>query len=350
MIKTDSPYYVTIPWNYYGSIPDSYVFKMFVWSGTKASIPTTPIVEIEKVNYFNLDTDTDIDISDFINGEIPFTLNNSSTTSLIDADSQVWVFYQVLYTVGGVVSSPILNITKLATRGYGYGNEGANTETPINGLMTAPIEYKVNRAGGCIIPFEASETITTEIELIAESGDVLFSKVATTEANELVQSLYIDLADYPNDDYIELNYNGVLVNTILIQDEQRYTPLDVAFRNKEGQLQTFTFFKEKRDNVTFANESYQSGFGQPKDGVHQFVDYNINGKEVFIINTGWVNEDNNEIIQQLLLSSLLWIVKDGDYTPINRTQKVFDKQTRQKERLINYELGFTYSYNLKNNV
>ena len=352
MIKTDSPYYIPIPWIDPNTvtISDSFVLRLYVIDGDKSTPATTPTQEIEKTNFFGLDNSTSIDVSDYINSEIPFTLLQGNTTGIQNSDSQVWLFWDIVYTVGGVEQTPTILTKVLCTRGYGNGIEGMNPTTTLNGLLAEPIDYNVNKGGSVFIPFEASETITTEISLVREDATTVFSKAATTVSGELVQMLYVDLSEYPNDEYIEILYNDTLITTLEIKEEQKFTPLEIAFRNKEGQLQTFTFFREKKDVVSFAGDSYENSVGQPIDGVHQFKDFNTNARSSFLINTGWISEESSEVLKQILLSDVIWITNGTNYTPINRDQKALEIKKRINDKLINYEIGFKYSYNEKNNI
>ncbi|WP_439133038.1 hypothetical protein, partial [Polaribacter sp.] len=90
---------------------------------------------------------------------------------------------------------------------------------------------------------------------------------------------------------------------------------------------------------------YEGSSGQAIDGVHQFVDYNTNGKTEYKINTGWVKESYNEILKQLMLSNKIWELKENKFIPINLKKKSIEFQTRKRDRLINYEFEFTYSFN-----
>ena len=59
------------------------------------------------------------------------------------------------------------------------------------------------------------------------------------------------------DTYIEVEFNSQII-TLLIKDEPKYSPLDVFFQNKEGAQQVITFFKERSDNFTITDNSYES--------------------------------------------------------------------------------------------
>lgn len=70
-----------------------------------------------------------------------------------------------------------------------------------------------------------------------------FEIANTYDSNKIVQNLWIDVSDATTDEYIEITYGRSVFSkkTLLITDECRYDPIDIAFQNKEGAIQTMTF-------------------------------------------------------------------------------------------------------------
>jgi len=347
MIKTKSPHYKIIPWMSpsSGTTPDKYILNIYVWSGLKADIPASPTYEIENINPLGRVGNSEVDISKYISEFITPNLITDTVTSINDSNSLVWVKTEVIYYIGGVAQSPEFEDVDSAVLGYGYGIEGVNPTTPSNGYLATTSEQKVFANGIYIFNFLASESVTTNLLI----NDTAFSKLATTESSELIQSCYIKVSEFTTD-FIEITLNGDLITTLLITDEPRYIPLDFVFINKEGCHQSITLFKEKVDKLDIKKGGYQSSSGQPLDGVHQFKNYNINGRESFTMNSGFIKEDENEIMTQFLLSEKVWNLKDGVYIPVNLGTETLEYQTRQKDRLINYKIDFKYSFNKINNI
>ena len=168
-------------------------------------------------------------------------------------------------------------------------------------------------------------------------------------SNEMVQNLWVDVSEATTDTYIEIVFNGV-TTTLLITDECRYTPIDIFFQNKEGALQTLTFFKAKTESLNVTNEEFETDRGQPLAGNHQYVTYNVQVRSSFKVNSGFVSEAMNETFKQLLLSERVWMYKDEIFTPLKVSSKSLEYKTRQKDRLINYEIGFDYAFNEINSI
>jgi hypothetical protein len=169
------------------------------------------------------------------------------------------------------------------------------------------------------------------------------------DSAEMVQNIWIDVSEAGNDEYIEVTYNDETI-TLLITDECRYTPVDIAYQNKEGAIAFFTFFKAKTESINTKKETFESKRGQPSTGVHQFIDFNVQAKTSYSINSGFVDESINEIFKQMALSERVWEFIEGNYIPLNIKSTSLEYKTRQKDRLINYTIEFEYSFNEVNNA
>jgi hypothetical protein len=264
------------------------------------------------------------------------------------------VQHDVIYTTTDVADDDVQQIiTKvLMVSGYGYGMDGENSQPPTNKILLSGSEFNVNRAGSFIVPVLIDEdTASQEATVKSYPGlemNFILALPDTNDSTELVQSIWIDGAEAPTDNYIEVVYNGVTI-TLYLTDECRYTPLDIAFQNKEGAMEIITFFKAKRESMAVTDETFESDRGQPSTGAHQFVRFNVNAKSKFTVNSGFVDEDTNETFKQLFLSERVWAY-DGTFTPLNISSKSLEYKTRANERLINYEVEFSYAYNEVNNV
>jgi hypothetical protein len=168
-------------------------------------------------------------------------------------------------------------------------------------------------------------------------------------SNEMIQNVWVNVAEATTDTYIEIVFNGV-TTTLLITDECRYTPIDICFQNKEGALQFMTFFKARTDSLSVTNEEFEGDRGQPLDGNHQYVKFNVQGKSKFKVNSGFIEESMNETVRQLLLSERVWMYSNEIFTPLNVAGKSLEYKTRQKDRLINYEIDFDYAFNEINSI
>lgn len=352
MIKSLSPFYITTPWvNPLGGavLGESYTINIYVWDGLKAAVPTDPQYSKTKLNPTNDTGDDLINIARLVSDYIEFTPKATNTTSLLTGDNQQWVKTEVYYENDPTIQQ---EATELMGLGYSYGNEGVNVTTITNNILIKTQDYKVDRAGVFVLPFlqdEAGGETVTVISYPDNEINVNVSPNASTTSGQLVRYMWVQVDETTTDTYIEVDVDGI-TTTLLIQDECKYTPIDIFFQNKEGAEQVITFFKERKDSLTVTDEQFESDRGQPIDGNHQFVRYNVQGMSSFNINSGFIDEDMNDIFTELFLSERIWLYDGVDFTPLNIKSKNFEYKTRQKERLINYAVRFEKSFNLINNI
>jgi hypothetical protein len=121
--------------------------------------------------------------------------------------------------------------------------------------------------------------------------------------------------------------------------EPKYSPIIVWFINRFGGWQSLTFFKNKVETIETESKEYHFLGGNKKA-------FNFQGTESIRANTGYVDENYNELIQDLLLSENVLI---GDRKVLVKS-KSQPKKTSLNDKLINFELEFIYSDNLINDV
>jgi len=131
-------------------------------------------------------------------------------------------------------------------------------------------------------------------------------------------------------------------------EECKYTPVNVSYVNKFGGWQQITFFKAQTNSINVKgseynlmqlNLNYNYKAGQKKS-------FNINGNKTIKLNTGWVYENYNKFIQELMLSDTILV----DSNPaIIKTQSLTYK-TDLKDKNINFEIDFEYSNKLINDI
>lgn len=125
-------------------------------------------------------------------------------------------------------------------------------------------------------------------------------------------------------------------------------PQLVQFINRYGGLDFIWFFKMRTDSITTEAKEYK--LLQPNLSydvtIGQNAKYNFNGKQSVRMNTGFVPENYNELIQDLLLSEKVWINSIPAIVKSSSTE--FKTQIRNKN--INYEIEFEYAFDLINNM
>lgn len=354
MIKTLSPYYVTTPFvsPNSGETCTSYTLNIYVWNGTYASKPASPNYQITKNNPTASTGNDVINVSRILNSFIDLIPQEGTGQDFIDGNNQVWAEISAVYVTSDPSDDDLEQntITDIAVRGYAYGIEGANQVTPDNLIMQTGLEFKVSRNSFICMPIE--QVTTQAMSVISYPDNQIFEGFiasSTTVSGEKIKYIWINTSEATTDDYIEVLYNSI-TTTYRIIDECKYTPLNIFFFNKHGAQQSLTFFKQHSETLSINSEEYESGRGQPINGYHQINRYNVNGRTKLKANSGFMYESSNEIFKQLLLSERVWLYQDGIFIPLNISTSSLEYKTRQKDRLINYEIEFEYAYNEINNV
>jgi hypothetical protein len=130
--------------------------------------------------------------------------------------------------------------------------------------------------------------------------------------------------------------------------EPKYTPIVCKFINRFGGWQFLTFFKASSSGIEVKSKDYNllpsSIDFNPLQGIKQR--FNFQGTQKIKCNTGWVDENYSELIQDLLLSQVVLL----DNKPAIVKSQSADIKTHLKDRNINYEVEFEYNYGLINDV
>lgn len=130
--------------------------------------------------------------------------------------------------------------------------------------------------------------------------------------------------------------------------EPKYTPITCKFINRFGGWQFLTFFKANSSSIDVTSKDF--------DMLPSSINYNVlqgqkkifnsQGKQKIKCNTGWVDENYFELIQDLLLSETVLL----DNKPVTVKSQSSEYKTNIKDKNINYEIEFEYNFGLINDV
>lgn len=340
MIKTLSTYLLEIPFTNPTTsvIATSYTLKLYVWEGSKSAVPALPIYTITKANPSVTNGTDKIDISRLVNDffDFNFTLPVVYNT-LQNGNNQAWVKWEILYSdTPTIVTITAIN---LAVKGYGFYKDGANPQLPSNRILIDNDEFKISYDSVFVLPILLSETVSlgnVKIQSFPSlSMDFTLTITATTNSNELVKYVFVKPTPGASQDkYIEVSFNGI-TKTLLLETECKYDPLDFVFQNRNGAIETMTFFKAKSEKIIIDKKSFKNDLD---------TQYNVNAKTKFDINSGFVSEDKNQNIKQMLLAERTWLIEGGFAYPIIIDTKNLDYKTRVNDKLINYKIDYSYAF------
>ena len=143
-----------------------------------------------------------------------------------------------------------------------------------------------------------------------------------------------------------------VIESIIIKSEElceaKYTPIVCTFVNRFGGWEYLTFFKANKTGIDTEYKKF--------DLMPSSVNYNVNlpvtktfnqqGKQKITCNTGWVDENYFDLIQDLLLSQTILL----DNRPVIVKSQSSDYKTYLRDKNINYSIDFEYAYGLINDI
>ena len=140
-------------------------------------------------------------------------------------------------------------------------------------------------------------------------------------------------------------------------EECKHTPYKISFLNKFGAIQDLWFFKRSDKSMSVEKQDFRiSTINHSAEGT-DFNTYDSpskllssTAKKRIVMNTGFVTEDHNQVIKELLNTEYCWIhesAADGvtSPTPIKPLAVNFNEKLEVNEKLINFTLEFEYAHN-----
>ena len=390
-INVRSPYYAypsTTGTNWdYGD------FEIRVWSGLEIDDKPVSADYTFTKNFTN--DKINLEVSEIVRDFIEHT-NEYSV-----GDSVKWVRVNgSLYRTTDPAGSPSgsYGATRIAFDGYGYYEEGINPELSYTKLFSNKVIWRPEDENIRIAVYgytmldivmvsngEAVRTIEHRyaggqadsndmIQYFSVSGDINADNYkqrvlveGVYEHNPLLDELdnYVDvnLIDeiriYPLNAsplYIEAPYEKIEVKT---QKCDKYPDHKVTFVNKFGALQDVYFFAKAIESMTSTGEqfkanNYDLATNSYSTTKHQYQQYDKQAKEKVTLSTGYVSEDYNEVIKQLMMSEYVWLTKTTDESsnvyPVIPTTSDVTFKTSLNDKLVSYDIEFDFAFDKIQNV
>jgi hypothetical protein len=139
-------------------------------------------------------------------------------------------------------------------------------------------------------------------------------------------------------------------------EECKYTPFKITFCNAFGALQDLWFFKKRTDEFSVEREDYNKTILTTNStGVafnpnhHQSNLLDVSANRSFKMNTGFISEDHNQVINQLMVTEFCWLT-DEQVIPVKPITSSMVKKTELNDKLINFEVEFEYANSYIQNV
>ena len=319
--------------------------ELYIYTGTSGNYVSTDLKYTLQKNIVGSNTKILFEISELVRDYLSQTFNDDYVSQAVWATSVTTLYDEsdTVFTYG----SPSIE-TFLALDGYGYFEDEINPELTRNALMTANTIYLPESTAGKLAIFAegvGKVTIDSVDTEITDNGNT----------NQKIQYVTIPadsstIQVYDTDDTTLLR--TISVNNIC---EPKFTPYKITFVNKYGAYQDLWCFKKSTQTFNVTDERYKRNTVVNNSVQYPLYNaqeerYNTNAKQSITLNTGFINEDSNSVIEELFLSENVWIRKDSKTLPVIPKTKTLTFKTSVNDRLANYTIDFDFAFNKINNV
>ena len=387
IINTRSPFYIKVS----DSSLATATLQLYIYEGVKDTTPdaadlkyTITKSELEANNYVVFE------ISELIRDYIDVKYDGEYDSYCVWANAVI----TAENSSGGTISSPTVTPSDytnqfVAVDGYGYFEEGVNPEPSrsllqSNKIVYRPSDYNVN------IPIFAEDT--NSVEYLYNNTTIRTDTISDNgNTNQKIQYIY-SYVNSDTDTYQErvLNDNGTLeesicldkflrnvdtspVDKIIINSDTSsevveirtldcsiYDPIKVTFVNKYGALQDLWFDKKSVNSINVQSNDYKasvmdfSSTPTYDTSAHQNRVLDLVGKESITMNTGYIDEEYNEVFRQLMLSEQVWMTRltetEEQVLPLRPKTQSLQFKTRTNDKLVNYTVEFDFAFDKINTI
>lgn len=137
--------------------------------------------------------------------------------------------------------------------------------------------------------------------------------------------------------------------------DPKFTESKITFVNRFGALQELYFFFKSTERMSTSSETYKANIfdystADYSTTAHQVATYNVNAKETISLNTPYVSDNYNLVLEELLLSEHIWLTRSSTTSPVRPKTSSLDLKTKVNDKLVQYTLEFEYAFDKINNV
>ena len=356
MIFARSPYIVTID----ELAQESTRLELFLWNGTGAA-PAAPTYSLSKKIPSSNQTETFYNIAPFIREFFDFSQSDPTVTGSDDLTNDYAycnVEYKIYYTLGGV-ENLIGTFTDKAFDGFGYYEDESNYTaqsillTDLSNYGGANVYYypcDVDPEGFTIVTGAAGTNNYWQVVYTnLETGSTQSFNIGVDIVVNVIKVWASWLSVGNRVEIFDADENRVGTYYFVPQCECKYDVVTIDFINRWGGWQREFFFKASTENVEMENNKYKLNpvpFPRYNTYQGQYKNFNTNAKRIIKTNTGWVNENYKQVIEELLLSETIRV---NNLPAVLRTKSI-EKFKSINTKTINYQMEFEMAYDVINSI
>ncbi len=359
-----------------------------ITTGTTTSVSASQLVD--SAASFSRSSDFGKYVKNESTGIITLVEDVASSTSL-DLVDNIFTVTNTPYTAGiiGLIEDHI------AYEGYGYYKDGRNPQLSQPYLQSNKKIYRL-QDHNVRVPIDTDKAVSAVFRLKGQTvnsqtftasqvsnAQVIYFNVGFNNADTYEQRVKLDSGTVETSPLLK-QYFGIEnvgeVDEIYVSDGNKteilkiitepcsiYQPYKVVFVNRFGVLQDLFFSLKSIESITTTGETYKANnfnyTGDTTDLVakrgnkydsnkHQITQYNKMGKESITLNTGYLSEDYNDVIEELMLSEQVWLMATDseEVLPVIPKTQNLTYKTSINDRLVQYTIDFDYAFDKINSV
>ena len=350
--------------------------EIFIWQGNKDAPPTDPQYTLTKSKLSSEDVIL-FEVAELIKDYVDISFNGNYNEIVQSS----WVKFKITREFDNDPDYTDENVreTIVAFTGYGEFEDGINPRLSNNYMISNETIF-VKKGEQTFIPFfRSAETDNAFVVQYLQQGTVIqsefiggsvaryttdsvgFKTDTTSITTDAQQSRTLDSTEFHTQSEVPSSADQVkatlLDGTELTRDirqveECKHTPYKISFINKFGVIQDLWFFKRRDDSFEAERDDYKRSILEIGTSS---VSYNVNkhsrqatdvrATEMLRMNTGFVTEDHNEVIKQLMVTEHCWIHQNGGLTPVVPSITSFQEKKEVNEKLINFTVEFKVANN-----
>ena len=363
------------------------VLSLFVYDGIFTTNKGSAVYTVEKTpltgNNFVVFEISEL-VRDYL--DIEFSGDYESTSSP-EIDPVRWVEADIVITKTDA-STENANSHYVAFDGYGYFEEEVNpelsrtllqsnktifrvddfnTRVPVFTEDTSSVSFLNNNEVVRTVAISSSTNTNAQVKYVDVFGndqldtykERVLAEGGTFEDNTLLDD-FLDSIDAGEVDEVYINSaSGTEVLKVKTFSCSKYEPVKITFVNKFGVLQDLFFTLKSVESTEVTSENYKrSIFSEStlsyKTYQHQKQLFQTNGNDRIVLNTDYLNDDNNQVIEELMLSEQHWMTRITDaqelITPVIPRTKSVTYKTSVNDRLTQYTIEFDMAFDKINNI
>lgn len=350
----------------------SSTLKLYCWTGSFNSQPTTAQYTITKSNPDSNNT-VRFEISELVQDYIDVTFDNNYNT----IKTSCWWYYVKTNQYTDLSTPTSTTEYGLATKGYTYFEDGLNSILSTSKLfsndylyipknieyyipvykgpsgVTNVIYYTKNSAGVESVADSKSISPITNVPGLETSNDFIVYVSSTIQASKIeIVSTNTSVSSYNAQ-------VGSATETIypIFTCDTKYTNHKVSFINKFGVIQDIYFNKKRQDRLSVQKDNFVTSTIRSTTSSATYDTFtpsnivqDVASTKSITLNTGFLREEYNETIRQLLQSENIWIREDNQTLPILVKDSNFQYKTSVNDKLVNYTINFEFAFDGINNI